>query len=123
MEIRPNTSTVQPQAPFLREPAPAAEPARAAKAVTPAEKTGELQAKPAAPGKEELDKALDSINKTLLDRAPGLEFSVDRDSDRTIVKVVDMDTKEVIRQMPSREAIEIAKALDKLQSLMARQTA
>jgi flagellar protein FlaG len=37
--------------------------------------------------------------------------------------VVDKDTNEVIRQMPSREALEIAKALDKLQSLLARQTA
>ncbi|HEY0490377.1 MAG TPA: flagellar protein FlaG [Telluria sp.] len=124
MELRPATSPVQPQAPvIMREPAPAAQPARAPAAAAPAAKTSEVQAKAEAPGKEELSKALDSINKTLQDRAPGLEFSVDRESDRTIVKVVDMETKEVIRQMPSREAMEIAKALDKLQSLMARQTA
>lgn len=127
MEIRAATSTVQPQSPVpvpvAREQAPAAEPVRAREAVAPAARSGEVQDKPAAPGKEELSKALDSINKTLQDRAPGLEFSVDRESDRTIVKVVDMETKEVIRQMPSREAMEIAKALDKLQSLMARQTA
>ena len=77
----------------------------------------------AAPGKEELKQALESINTALQDRSPGLEFSIDRDSDRSVVKVVDKDTQEVIRQMPSREAIEIAKALDKLHSLMVRATA
>ena len=123
MEIRPTTSPVQPQAPVMRPPAAAAEPARAPAATAPAARSGEVQDESAAPGKEELSKALDSINKTLQIRAPGLEFSVDDDSDRTIVKVVDMETKEVIRQMPTREAMEIAKALDKLQSLMARQTA
>ena len=77
----------------------------------------------AAPDKEELKQALESINTALQDRSPGLEFSIDRDSDRSVVKVVDKDTQEVIRQMPSREAIEIAKALDKLHSLMVRATA
>ncbi|MDB5745573.1 MAG: flagellar protein FlaG [Massilia sp.] len=76
-----------------------------------------------ATGKEELADALKSINTALQDRSPGLEFSIDRDSDRSVVKVVDRDTQEVIRQMPSREAIEIAKALDKLHSIMAKATA
>ena len=82
-------------------------------------------AKPAsaAPGKEELAQALKSINSALQDRSPGLEFSIDRDSDRLIVKVVDKATQEVIRQMPSREAIDIAKALDKLQSVMFKASA
>jgi len=77
----------------------------------------------AAPAKETLQQALTSINDVLKDRAPGLEFSFDKDDARLVVKVVDRDTNEVIRQMPSREAIEIAKALDKLQSLLARQSA
>lgn len=77
----------------------------------------------AVPAKEELAQALKSINAALQDRSPGLEFSIDRDSDRSVVKVVDKDTQEVIRQMPSREAIEIAKALDKLHSIMVKATA
>ena len=125
MEIRPTTSTIQPQVPPpMRDVAPAAPSNRSAVSQVPAAKVNELQASDSdKPAKEELDNALVSINKTLQERAPGLEFSVDDESKRAIVKVVDMETKEVIRQMPSREAIEIAKALDKLQSLMARQTA
>jgi flagellar protein FlaG len=35
-----------------------------------------------------------------------------------VVKVIDQDTREVVRQMPSKEALEIAKSIDKLQEKM-----
>jgi flagellar protein FlaG len=71
----------------------------------------------------QLATALQSINKALQDLSPNLEFTVDADSNRTVVKVLDQQTKEVIRQMPSAEALEISKALDKLQGLLVRQKA
>ncbi|HWT71660.1 MAG TPA: flagellar protein FlaG [Oxalicibacterium sp.] len=71
----------------------------------------------------QLATALQSINKALQDLSPNLEFTVDPDSNRTVVKVLDQQTKEVIRQMPSAEALEISKALDKLQGLLVRQKA
>jgi flagellar protein FlaG len=77
----------------------------------------------AAPADERLSRAVESINTALQARSPELEFSVDSDSERMVVKVIDRDTKEVIRQMPSEEALEIAKALDRMQSLLIRQTA
>jgi len=40
-----------------------------------------------------------------------------------VVRVLDDATKEVIRQIPSEEALEIAKALDKLQGVLLRQEA
>jgi flagellar protein FlaG len=67
--------------------------------------------------------ALQSINKALQSLSSNLEFTVDPDSNRTVVKVMDQQTKEVIRQMPSAEALEISKALDKLQGLLLRQKA
>jgi flagellar protein FlaG len=76
-----------------------------------------------APSREQVTQALKSINSMLQDRAPGLEFTVDRDSAREVVRVVDKETHEVIRQMPSREAIDIAKALDKLHSLLVKASA
>ena len=36
----------------------------------------------------------------------------DQDTKRTVVKVVDQTTKEVVRQFPTKEALAIAKALD-----------
>ncbi|MDB5918690.1 MAG: flagellar protein FlaG [Massilia sp.] len=72
---------------------------------------------------QQLPEALKRINTVLQVRAPGLEFSIDEDSARSIVKVVDTDTNEVIRQMPSKEALEISKALEHLDSLLIRDKA
>jgi flagellar protein FlaG len=72
---------------------------------------------------QQLPEALKRINTVLQIRAPGLEFSVDDDSARAIVKVIDTNTNEVIRQMPSKEALEIAKALEHLDSLLIRDKA
>jgi flagellar protein FlaG len=118
-----NMNTASPPPPATER---GAVPAQTAAKATPTANPIRIDAPKAvdrAPGKEELADALKSINKALQDRSPGLEFSIDRDSDRSVVKVVDKDTQEVIRQMPSREAIEIAKALDKLHSIMAKATA
>ncbi len=37
----------------------------------------------------------------------GLEFSVDKDSGRDVIKVIDRDSKEVIRQYPSEEVLDL----------------
>lgn len=103
---------------------------RAAQAATAAAATAAARApEPAAPPEpppptfEQLQQAVKNINIVLQARSQDLEFSVDSESERLIVTVTDKDTKEVIRQMPSKEAMEIAKALDHLQSLLIRQTA
>lgn len=123
MDIRPLTSfTPAPAA----GPAQGKAPAAAAQAGSAAEVAKAQPVKAAdgpAPDKEELAQALKSINMALKDRSPGLEFSIDSDSKRAIVKVVDKDTKEVIRQMPSQEALEIAKSLETLQGLLEKQSA
>ena len=77
----------------------------------------------ALPSPSQLQDALKEINKALREQSQGIEFTVDKDSHQTIVKVVDQQTKEVIRQMPSKEAVEIAKALDRMQGLLLKQKA
>lgn len=52
-----------------------------------------------------------------------LNFSVDEGSGINVVKVIDANTKEVIRQIPSREIIQLAQALDKVQGLLVRDSA
>ncbi len=52
-----------------------------------------------------------------------LSFSVDDVSGRQVVTIVDTQSNEVIRQFPSKEAIAIARALDKLQGLLIREKA
>jgi flagellar protein FlaG len=87
-------------------------------------KTSEVTtAKAAEPSASELDTAVESINDFISTVANNLEFSVDRDTEQVVVKVVDKETHEVVKQFPSEEALAISKALDKLQGLMVKQTA
>lgn len=72
---------------------------------------------------EDVDQAVEKINTAVQAVSQKLEFSIDKDTDSFIVKVVDKETKEVIRQIPSEELLNIAKALDKLQGLLIKDKA
>ena len=73
---------------------------------------------------KEVQQAADEINKALQRlNSSSLEFSVDHDSGRTVVRVVDVATKDVIRQIPNEETLQIAKSIDKLQGLLIRHKA
>ncbi|HND36576.1 MAG TPA: flagellar protein FlaG [Nitrosomonas sp.] len=50
--------------------------------------------------------------------APNLQFSIDEETGKTVVKIMDAQTQEVIRQFPSEEAISIARALGKIEGLL-----
>ncbi|MFZ6780047.1 flagellar protein FlaG [Undibacterium sp. Ji83W] len=75
------------------------------------------------PEVEKVTKAVNDINKTIQALSQNLEFSVEEHSNRVVVKVIDQQTKEVLRQIPSEEAIEISRSLDKLQGLLIKQQA
>lgn len=77
----------------------------------------------AMPSRSQLDAAVKSINEAMASLSQQIEFTVDKDTDRTVVKVIDQQTKEVIRQMPTEETLAISKALDKLQGLLIHQKA
>ena len=70
-----------------------------------------------------LDKAVAAINKFLEPIASSIEFSIDEESGRTLVKVIDTDTNDVLRQFPSKEALAISQQLDKLQGLLLKDKA
>ena len=72
---------------------------------------------------QSLDKAVEEINRFLRQANTSVEFSVDQDSGRTLVQVIDSDTKDVIRQFPSKEALSLSHELDKLQGLLLREKA
>ncbi len=52
------------------------------------------------------------LNEFLDSKQRNLSFSVDEESNSTIIKVHDSETQEVIRQFPSEEAVELAKHLE-----------
>jgi flagellar protein FlaG len=65
----------------------------------------------APPGKGELEKAVESINDFLQSSKRSLEFSVDETSGRTVIKVMDSERDEVIRQIPPETALELMQKL------------
>jgi flagellar protein FlaG len=78
-----------------------------------------------APSLAQVHEAVSRLNQSSQSESQGLEFSVDSDSKRTVVKVIDQNTKEVLRQIPTPEALEIAKALESTSrtGLLIQQTA
>ena len=67
---------------------------------------------------ERVESAVSQISDFVQSFQRDLLFSVDKDSDRLVVKVVDSETQEVIRQIPSEEMLRIAKNLDSAESLI-----
>ncbi|NMG76393.1 flagellar protein FlaG [Aromatoleum diolicum] len=77
----------------------------------------------ATPGNEEILKALDEVREAVKPVAQSLHFSLDQDTGRTVIKVMDTETNEMIRQIPSEDILKIAQAIDKLQGLLIKQEA
>jgi flagellar protein FlaG len=76
-----------------------------------------------APSPEQTKQAVDKINATIEAMSQGIEFSIDEKSHNTVVKVIDSQTLEVIRQMPTKEALDIARALGRVQGMLIKQKA
>lgn len=76
-----------------------------------------------APDKLDVKRAVEKISEFVSSRQSELSFSIDDASGSQIVKIMDIQTKQVIRQFPSEEAVAIAQALDKLQGLLIRDKA
>ena len=72
---------------------------------------------------EQVESAVSQISDYVQRFQRDLLFSIDEDSDRLVVKVVDSETQEVIRQIPSEETLRIAKNLHSPESLILREQA
>lgn len=75
------------------------------------------------PSREELDKAVKAVTDFVNSINNSLQFSIDNDTGKSVVKVIDSSTKEVIKQFPSEEMLAIAKALDGIKGLLVHQKA
>ncbi len=50
--------------------------------------------------------------------ASTLEFSIDGDSGKPVIKIIDSETRELVRQIPMEEMLVLAKSLDQLKGLL-----
>lgn len=85
-----------------------AAPARTV-AITPAQNV------PVQASVNELKSAVAAINQVLQQSNRNLEFSVDTDTQRTVVKMMDTSTGELIRQYPSETTLAISRGIDQFQ--------
>jgi flagellar protein FlaG len=72
----------------------------------------DLPAARAATATQDLDRALRRLNDTMVAAQRNLSFRIDKDSGRTVITVVDANTKEVVRQIPSEEVLAVSRALE-----------
>lgn len=66
----------------------------------------------------EVVEIVQKANKALMSSDSNLKFIVDNESGDNIVQVVDRETQEVLRQIPSVEMLKIAKAIEKMQGVL-----
>ncbi len=50
-----------------------------------------------------------TVQKMLGDDSVALEFSLDKDTKKMVLKIIDKDTKEIIQQVPQELALKVAK--------------
>lgn len=65
--------------------------------------------------KSAIDDAVTNISRSVQSIARSLEFRVDDNSGKTVITVRDSDSKEVIRQIPSEQVLNISARLQELQ--------
>jgi len=73
------------------------------------------------PDYAELIKPVEKINTKM--RAYGLEFDLARSAGRVVTRLIDVDSGEVIRQIPSETVLHIAERLDDAAGMLVREEA
>ena len=71
-----------------------------------------------APTRDEVREAVKEIQRNVANTSTNLQFSVDEDTGRTIVSVIDTETRQVVRQIPSEEVMRMSRSLDRMQGLL-----
>lgn len=121
-------SSVQSTAPVVRGPgasgveatAATPDPIPAAQTLQVTQEPQEATGKQSERSREELQRELDD---TLRNVQTSLRFRVDDDVDRVVVSVVDRDSGDLIYQIPSEAALQIAKRMAELGSGMINESA
>jgi len=70
-----------------------------------------------------VQESVKKLNEFIRPYVTSLNFSVDKDLGRVVVKIMDSETKEVIKQIPSEDVLALTKALGKVAGLIVKQEA
>lgn len=106
-----------------RAPASQGTPSDVKTAKAVANPSEQLQAAQEQALSKDVESAVKKANHAVQASARDLEFTVDNASGQTVVKVIDRQTNEVIRQIPSDEMLAIAESIEQLRGLLVKQQA
>lgn len=81
-----------------------------------------VRAAESPPPSARVQEALGEIRQQVQRLQRSLEFSLDEDSGRTVIKVLDTETREVIRQIPAEEVLAIASRIQSAAGLLVEDT-
>lgn len=67
---------------------------------------------------EEMQKLVQELNESMKMINTNLAFSLDEVTNRTILRVINSETKELVRQIPSEEMLRISQQMSKLLGIL-----
>ncbi|WP_394200724.1 flagellar protein FlaG [Shewanella waksmanii] len=70
------------------------------------------------PNSEQMQQLVDEMSAMMAVMRKGLAFKIDEDSGTNIVSVMDIDSGDVIRQIPNEEALKLAQKLSEVTGLL-----
>ena len=91
------------------------ENANRAKQAAPAQESAGKEPAKTSLSLDQLQKMVAEIQKKVTASASELQLTVDEESGKSIIKVTDKSTKELVWQFPSEDALQVTKALDRFQ--------
>jgi len=77
---------------------------------------------PGTPTRQQLTDTLDHLNQRLGEYNTNLQFEVDDQYQAMVVRIIDRETKEVVRQIPSEKAMAFAKFFKELEGQQSQPT-
>ncbi|MBK4735900.1 flagellar protein FlaG [Noviherbaspirillum pedocola] len=79
-----------------------------------------LPASSTTPDAHAVEQAVNKLNAAMAERSSNITFSIDEASGKTLVKVIDSQSKDVLMQIPSQEALAIDRQIDRFQGLLVK---
>lgn len=71
---------------------------------------------------QEAAETLEALNSVMQQMQRGISFQMDEKSGRSIIQVIDRDSGDVIKQMPSQDLLKLINHMQEMQSLLFDET-
>ena len=113
-----------PQGPYVHQPGP---PVSDAKSIRDKDSSEEAELRTSTPAppptKEQVEQAAARIKKVLRGTTSRLEIEIDPDLHKAVIKILNGESGEIIRQIPAQELLDLAKHLDESKGLLVHKRA